>query len=168
MKYKEMIEEAKAKGLTSDKIMWMSIDSLSCFMEKVKDINAHLYWDFVREQHGIMHGRHYSETFAEWDVSQLSHTCRDGKKRSGGKWTVEEIETATKDMKFPSSVNKWDKYVAFNAQAADLCDGDFTDDMVLKSAYLFYFKDEDWDEASKDGYSPTKIWDVMRCKYEEK
>jgi hypothetical protein len=63
------------------------------------------------------------------------------------------VEEATKGFIFPSGVNKWDKWVAFNAAYADFCKK-FDDDQILEIGYLFYFADTDF---SKEG----KIWLYM-------
>ena len=111
-----------------------------------------------------MSNHHYTQEFAEWDVAQLKHTCKDGKTYTGAHWTCEQIEEATKAMSFPSGVTKWDKYVAFNVFASDTCKT-LTDEQILKTAFDVYFADEDWSADGTKG-SPTKIWDVMSCKYE--
>lgn len=154
MKYKEMIEEAKSKGLTTDKMMWESVedvDELLCMMKKE---HPDKFWKFMRKQHGILYNGHYTEDFAEWDVAQLRYTNKKGEKKEGAYWTIEQVEEATKGMIFPSGVNKYDKFVAFNAAYADFCKK-FEDAHILDIAYLFYFADEDWHNPS------TKTWEYM-------
>lgn len=154
--YKEMVEMAKEQGISSEKTMWSSIDSLSdmlCIMHKEHPAE---YWRFMREQHGIMYGNHYDKEFAEWDVSQISYTNRTGDKKSGAYWTVEQIEQATAGMKFPTGTTKWDKYVAFNNAYADYSKK-FEDADVLQIGYLMFFADEDWG-------STTKVWEYMEMR----
>ena len=144
--YKKMIEDAQAKGLGSEKVMWQSvgeIDDMLCLMKKE---HPEMYWKFVRKQHGLLYNNHYTEDFARWDVEQM--------KPLGMYWTPVQVEDATKGMSFPSGVNKWDKFVAFNASYADWSKK-FDDAQILEIAYLFYFADEDWKHPS------TKIWDYM-------
>lgn len=162
MKYtfKDMLEKAKANGVTGEKIMWGSIDSLNkmfCVMEKE---HPDMFWEIMREQHGIMYNNHYDEEFAEWDVSQIRYTNREGKEQRGAYWTVEQIEQATTGMKFPTGTNKWDKYVAFNITHSDFCKK-FEDADILNIAYSFFFADEDWG-------SNTKIWEYMHCKNDKR
>ena len=66
--------------------------------------------------------------------------------------SCEDIEEATRGMAFASSVNKWDKYVAFNAFHADTCKV-LDEDEVIKAAYHFWFADEDAPEG--------KVWIYM-------
>lgn len=153
MMYKKMIEDAKAKGLTSDKAMWESIDELDEMLCVIKKEHPDKYWKFIRKQHGIMYNNHYTEDFAMWDVEQLRYTNKKGEKKEGAYWSVEQVEEATKGFIFPSGVNKWDKWVAFNAAYADFCKK-FDDDQILEIGYLFYFADTDF---SKEG----KIWLYM-------
>ena len=100
-----------------------------------------------------MNGCHYDREWAEYDVSQITYTDKEGKKHTGAYWTCEQVEEATKAMSFPSGTTKWDKFVAFNSFRADTCKV-LTEEQVLKAAYQFYFADEDF--AAKN-----KIWHYM-------
>lgn len=160
MMYKKMIEDARAKGLTSDKAMWESIDELDDMLCVMKKEHPDKYWKFIRKQHGIMYNNHYDEEFAMWDVEQLRYTNKKGEKKEGAYWSVEQVEEATKGFIFPSGVNKWDKWVAFNAAYADFCKK-FDDAQILEIGYLFYFADEDW----KGSNSSIKVWDYFCCNY---
>lgn len=148
-----MVDHAKKAGLTNEKTMWESIDSFSELLEELKESHPQMYWDFMREQHGIMFHNHYDQSFAEYDVSQMHYTDKNGVKHYGAYWTAEQIESATQGMKFPQGTTKWDKFVAFNAAYSDFC-RDFDDAQILKIGWLFYFADEDWG-------SDTKIWEYM-------
>ena len=157
MDYKQMIEDAKAKGVTSEKMMWQSIDDVDMLLCILKKEHPKEYWTFLRRQHGNLYGGHYTEEFARWDVSQMKYTNRKNEKKEGEYWSVEQVEEATKGMPFPSGVTKWDKYVAFNAMYSDTCKK-FEDAHILDIAHLFYFADEDWPNPA------TKVWDYFCCK----
>ena len=156
MNYKEMLENAKAKGITTEKMMWSSVDAMGEMLCLVKKEYPSVYWDFIRQQHGIIYSNHYEKEFAEWDVNNIEYTDKQGNKKSGAYWTVEQIESATMGMKFPSGTTKWDKYVAFNVAHSDFCKK-FDDAQVLEIAFSFFFADEDWG-------SNTKVWEYMYCK----
>ena len=145
MKYKEIIEDARAKGTASEKEMWASIEMVGELLEEIEEAHPDLYWKFMREQFGILNKGHYNEEFARYDVSQM--------KPVGEYWTCKEIEEATKGMQFPAGTTIWDKYVAFNAQANDLDGMDVN--FILESAYKFYFADKDWHKGNK-------IWEYMK------
>lgn len=159
MDYLEMIKSAKESGKVSDKQMWASIENISNLLCDIKEIHPDLYWDFMREQAGIINGNHYDEAFALYDVSMIRYSDRTGKKCEGGYWTLEQIESATKGMAFPSGTTKWDKYVAFNGFYADTCTV-LEDEHIIKTAHKFYFADED--------APPGKIWLYMEAMYEGK
>jgi uncharacterized short protein YbdD (DUF466 family) len=144
MRYKEMVEDAKAKGLTSEKEMWVGIVAVDNLLESMKEAHPEKYWEFMREQHGVLYKGHYDEEFARYDVSQMQP--------HGEYWTCKEIEEATKGMQFPAGTTIWDKYVAFNAQANDLDGMDVN--FILESAYKFYFADKDW-------HNGVKLWNYM-------
>ena len=165
MNYKELVEKAKAIGNFTEKQMWASVYSMANLLADIKKEHPQMFWDFIREQHGIMFGNHYYQEFAEYDVSQMQYTDKEGKKRTGAYWTVEQIEEATKGMTFPSGVTKWDKFVAFNGFHADMCKV-FTDEQILKGAHEFFFMDEDWN-PEKPGSSPCKVWEYYSCKYDD-
>ena len=158
--YKKIMEGAKAQGLTSEKMMWDSIDDVEEMLCALKKEHPHKYWKFIRKTHGLLYKGHYTEEFARYDVEQIYYTNRKGEKKEGEYWSVEQVVEAMKPYPLPSGVNKWDLYVAANILRSDLCK-DFDDEQVLKATYAFFFKDEDW---TQDG-SSTKIWDYMCCKY---
>lgn len=152
MEYKKLIEDARSKGLTSEKTMWRSIeeiDSLLCMMEKE---HPKEFWAFLRRQHGLLYNNHYTEEFAQWDIEHM--------KPIGMYWTKAQVEEATKHMNFPSGTTSCDKWVAFNAFKNDLVDA-LEDEAILKAAHAFWFADKDW----KDGKSSAKIWEYMMLNY---
>lgn len=148
------------KGLGEGK-MWQSVSVLSEALEPMKESDKNGYWCIMRKMYGVISDGHYNEEFAMYDVSQIEYTNRQGEKKYGAYWSVEQVEEATKGYKFPNGVNKWDKYVAFNSIRADLCKK-MDDAQVLDAAYSFFFADEDWGDNSS-----TKIWDYMCCKYKK-
>jgi hypothetical protein len=150
--YKKMLEDAKTKGITSEKLMWESVDDLEDMLCIMKKEHPEKYWAFIRRQHGLMYNNHYTEDFAMWDVEQM--------KPLGMYWSKNQIEEATKGMAFPSGTTVCDKFVAFNAFANDLKPS-LTDEQVLKSAFAFWFDDKDWK-------GKNKIWEYMALNYSMK
>lgn len=165
MNFKELVEYAKAAGTWNEKTMWRSVCSMANLLADIKKEHPQMFWDFIREQHGILFGNHYHQDFAEYDVSQMSYTDKEGKKHSSAHWSVDQIEEATKGMSFPAGVTKWDKFVAFNGFFCDLCKV-LTEEQIIKAAYEFFFMDEDWN-PEKPGSSPCKVWEYYGCKYED-
>ena len=87
MKYSEMIQEAKSKGLTTEAMMWESVEDVEMMLCKMKEEHPKEYWAFLRKQHGRLYKNHYTEDFAEHDVSKLVWTDKEGKRHEGGHWT---------------------------------------------------------------------------------
>ena len=87
MNYKELIEEAKSKGLASEKIMWESVEGVSDMLCVMKKEHPEMYWSFIRKQHGMLYKGHYTEVFARHDVEKIVYQGRDGKRKSGPYWT---------------------------------------------------------------------------------
>lgn len=156
MTYLEIVKAAKRSGTFAEKQMWDSVESVSDLLADIKDSHPERYWQFIREQYGIMNNCHYADKeFADWDVSQIAYTDKEGKKRTGAYWTCEQVEEATKGMTFPSGTTKYDKFVAFNVFWSDTCKV-LTEEQILKAAYQFYFADEDWPKERG-----SKVWAYM-------
>lgn len=135
-----MIEEAKKKGLASEKVMWDSVDDLDDMLCDIKREHPDKYWKFIRKQHGIIYNNHYDERFARWDVEQM--------KPLGMYWSLPQIEEVAKGMAFPAGTTPWDKFVAFNSFANDLHDT-IPDEQIIKAAHAFWFADKDWKGEGK-------------------
>lgn len=138
MTYKEMVQEARNSGVTSEKTMQKSIDSISALLETLKESHPDVYWKFMREQHEIMYGSHYDKCFAEYDVDNAN-------------WTMNQIIEATQSLDFPESVTDWDKYVAFNA-GYNMWNKHFDEAQILQMSHDFFFTDSTWE---------GKVWDYM-------
>lgn len=150
-----MLEEATKNGVANEKTMWLSVANVEILLDEVKQIKPQLYWDFLRHQHELMYKGHYSEEFAEYDISKLKWEDVEGNKHEGAYWTKGQVLEASKGLVFPPGTTDCDKWVAFNSMYSDLstiC----TDAEIIKIAYIFYFKDLDFD-YTKSG----KIWKYM-------
>lgn len=156
MYFYELIEKY-GKGANNDKMKKLTM-VLSDYFDDFKHAHEDKYWMLMRKVMGVLNDGHYDDKFAMHDVADIEYTDRQGVKRKGAYWTLEQVKEATKDYKFPNGVNDWDVYVAANAIRADLCKN-FDDKQVLDAMYAFFFADEDW----KNGAS--KIWDYFCCKY---
>lgn len=145
--------KAYADAGGDEKKMWASVDVTAEAMEYLKEIAPEKHECIMRKLSEALYGKHYSEEIAHADVSKMHWLDRDGNEHHGAYWTVEQIEAVTKSKEFGKSVTKWDKYVAYNASATDLCCV-LDDEQILEVAYKFWFEDEDWKTSGK-------IWDYM-------
>lgn len=158
MDYLEMVKAAKVSGKVSEKQMWESVESVSDMLNAIKEAHPDLYWSFIREQYGIMNNCHYGKEFAEYDVSQMYSTDKDGKKCEGVILTLAETEEMSKTWTLPSGTTKWDVFVALNSAMHDF--GKYFDkEQVAKIACYFFFKDEDFK-------GKNKVWQYMAMVYE--
>lgn len=151
--YKNMIVDAQKKGLATEPKMWKSIEAMEPMLVIMEEEHPDEYWCMMRKLHEVLHGPHYDEDFAEWDVSNLIWTDRDGQRKHGPHWTKAEVLSATAGMNFPNGTTSCDKYVAFNSYYADM-NHDKDDETVLKDAHRFFFLDEDAPEG--------KIWRYVK------
>lgn len=157
MRYKEMIELAQEKGLTSEKLMWESVEKMDKMLCLLKKEHPEEYWEFMREQHSVLWKGHYSEEFAEHDIKHLRYKDKEGKEHSGGYWSKEDVLEVTKGLAFPSGTNDCDKWVAYNVMYSDLHKA-FDDEQILKAAYVFFFADDDFDYSKG-----SKIWEYTEA-----
>jgi hypothetical protein len=156
--YKEMIEQARSRGVTSEQVMWGSIEEFDNMLCQIKENDPALYWDFIHKQHKALYKGHYDEEFAKYDLQQVYYINKQGEKTNKPYWTVEQVEEATKGYNFPNGTTKWDKWVAFNVFRSDTMKS-LPDDLALKAGWEFFFDDIDF---KKEG--TTKIWDYVHCK----
>ena len=150
-----MIEQARKDGVASEKTMWESIASVNDLLVIMDASHPEMVQKFLRKQHELMYGPHYNEMWAIKAVAGIEYTDREGKKRTGAYWTVEQVEDATRSMSFPTGTTKWDKFVALNVFRSDVC-RQLTDSDIINSASAFFFADEDYN-------SEGKIWHYMSC-----
>lgn len=156
--YREMIEQARSRGVTSEQVMWGSIEEFDKMLCQIKENDPALYWDFIHKQHKALYKGHYDEEFAKYDMQQVYYINKQGEKTNKPYWTVEQVEEATKGYNFPNGTTKWDKWVAFNVFRSDTMKS-LPDDLALKAGWEFFFDDIDF---KKEG--TTKIWDYVHCK----
>ena len=147
-----MIKDYADNGGSIEK-MWASVAVTEKAMEHIHETDPEMYDCLMRELSESLYGKHYSEEIALADVAKMHYIDRDGNEHHGAYWTVDQIESATKNMDFGKAVTKWDKFVAFNAFYADLCTV-LEDEHIIEAAYKFWFADEDWKTSGK-------IWDYM-------
>lgn len=161
--YRKMIEEAKAKGLTSEKIMFASIDDVQELLMTIKEPHPDLYWKFIKRQHEHLFGCHYNEVFGMWRIEQMFYKDKKGDVHRAPHWTKEQHKAAYDKVKsqIPASYNCWDFAVALESQHADtIClyrtwwpeatDADL--DQKVIEATVNFLNDDDNPE--------NKVWDM--------
>lgn len=156
--YKEMIEQARGKGIASEAMMWSSIEEVDSMLEKMKDHHKEMYWAFMHNQHKAIYKGHYNEEFAEYELGNVYYINKAGEKTNKPYWTVEQIEEATRGFNYPSGTTKWDKWVAHNVFRSDTMKS-LPDDLALKAGWEFFFDDIDY---KKEG--TTKLWEYMHTR----
>ncbi|MBO7171779.1 MAG: hypothetical protein J6V52_02345 [Bacteroidaceae bacterium] len=152
--YKNMIQEARKTGRANEDAMWRSVENVEELLEDLRQANPEKYWHFMRKAHESLNGPHFDCQFAKYTVEGLEYTDAEGVRQKGAHWTPEQVEAAWARKAFKPGTTPWDKYVGANAMYADLCK-EFSDEDVLKAAYLFFFADEDW---KGDG----KVWQYFK------
>ena len=153
----ELIEKY-GKGASTEKMKELTM-ILSDFLAPMKKVHKEKYWGLMRDVFGLLNDGHYDEKFAMHDVENIEYTDRQGQKRKGAYWTLEQVKEATKEYKFPNATNEYDVFVAANIMHSDLCKK-FDDKQILDAMYSFFCNDEDWGGGNK-------VWYYMKCKYDK-
>lgn len=81
MEYKDLIKNAKANGVASDKAMWQSVDGLSDMLCVLKEEHPAMYWEFMRKQHSILYGPHYDKNLRKWILKKSAIQVREARRR---------------------------------------------------------------------------------------
>lgn len=114
------------------------------------------FWEALMETHEGRDGKHFSPSYAKFEVSDMYHT-ENGNKHLGEKYTMDKAEEILKRYKslLPEGTTTADVYVAINhhfhkyAQLFKAWFGDNTDTKIIESALIFWFKDEEFPEGGK-------------------
>ena len=119
--YTKMIEEARAKGLTSEKIMNASIADVEELLKQIKETHPDLYWKFIRRTHERMFGHHYNQAFADWRIHQMHYKDKGGTVHHAPHWTPDQHKSAYDSVKskLPSTYNMWDFAVTLEMLYSD-------------------------------------------------
>lgn len=119
--YIKMIEEAKAKGLTSEKIMNASIADVQELLGKVKEEHEPLYWWFIKRQHEHLFGCHYNEAFGMWRIEQMHYKDKAGAVHHAPHWTKDNYKSVYEAVKgkLPATYNCWDLAVTLEMLYSD-------------------------------------------------
>lgn len=119
--YKSKIEEARAKGLTSEKIMNASIADVDELLGQIKEAHPELYWRFIKRQHEHMFGCHYNENFGMWRIAQMHYKDKAGAVHQAPHWTKDQYKSAYESVKakLPATYNCWDFAVTLEMLYSD-------------------------------------------------
>lgn len=90
MMYKSMMEDAKSKGIATEKVMWDSIDELEDMLCTLKKEHPEMYWVFIKKTHKAIFGAHYNEDFGEWRIEQMFFKDKNGMEHKSPYWRKED------------------------------------------------------------------------------
>lgn len=165
--YEQIVKENIAKFKGDEQTMWASIKLVNKTLGQIREEHPSLYWNFMRDAHEIMQGKHYNEAYAAWEVEQMQHKTPDGKVYKGEHWSKEQTNSVYAKYKasLPAEITPCDFYVALNTQWHDyICwakehfpNEPDAENAIIEMAVRFWFKDDDWSE-------PTKVWEYFRAK----
>lgn len=165
--YKDMIKANYGKVKGDDAVMWASVALVDELLEEMKEHHEERYWQFMRDTHELMYGKHFDQAYAEWEVAQMHHKSPDGKVYKGEHWSMEEATGVMMKykMKLSPEITPCDFYVALNTTWHDyICwakehfpvETD-AENAIIEMAVRFWFNDDDWDDN-------TKVWEYFRIK----
>jgi hypothetical protein len=155
--YKEMTKRAREAGVAKEEAMWASIAAVNDLLEDMAVEAPEKVRKFMRKQHQLFFGCHYTKEYAEEDMEGVFYIDNKGHRHEGAYWTAEQVDEATRGLSFPSGTTKYDKWVAFNVFRADT-KGKLDDETTLRTAFDYYFADDDYPGGGK-------IWREMTAKH---
>ena len=90
--YKAMVEEARKRGLSTEKVMWDSVDEVDAMLCMLEKEHPELYWRFIKRSHKAIFGPHYNEDFGEWRISQMHYRDKNGMEHRSPHWYKEDYK----------------------------------------------------------------------------
>ena len=165
--FKDIIDYYRSNVRLDGIKAWDVIEGMGSTLCENKDIDKDAFWETMKDFHEEVFGEHFNEPYAHWQVEQMYHTDKNGKKHHEPLFTIAEAKSVyDKHIKhLPKDVTPCDVYVALNAQYHDninLYERWFPqsteDDMeaiIIEATMTNWFQDED---ASGD-----KVWRYFRA-----
>ena len=159
-RYKESIQ------IQSDKA-WDMIKAFKEALCKNAEVDKNVFWNIMKDFHESVIGKHFNESYAIYQVSQMFHTDSNRNRIETPMFSIEHTkEIFSKYIrKLNKTITVWDLYVALNAEYHDhinLYKRWFPDatteeleNKIIESAIDFWFNDED--------VSDNKIWKYFRA-----
>lgn len=164
-KYQDMVKGNYNKLRNDDGVMWASVALVDELLEEMAEHHKDRYWQMMRDTHELMYGKHFDQTYAERQVSQMSHKGVDGKMHKGEHWSIEDVVGVLGRYRgqYNPEYNEWDAYVALNSQWHDtinvalrhLGTTEAAEAYVIDEAIAFWLADSDWP-------TPDKVWVYFR------
>ena len=110
-------------------------------------IERSIKWSYTKNGVGIYKSvthkhEHLNEELANKVMKHILYVDKENVTHDTPFWTVDEIESFTQDLNFPTGTTKWDKWVGFNFFYADTCRV-LNPRQALEAGYQFYFNDMD-------------------------
>ena len=145
--YRDMLDQAKQDGVTSEEKMWKSIDAIGEIFDRLKTTHPMLFDEFMKSQSVILYGHHFTRVQAEDIIDQMYHKDVNGNEDEGEHYSHEFAEKIVN--KYAPTANVNDMYVALNATYHDWATlykkwfNEVTDDKIVQATLQFWFSDED-------------------------
>lgn len=167
MMYKNMMNEAKRKGLATEKVMWESVDDLENMLCVLQQEHPDMYWSFIKKTHKTIFGPHYNEEFGEWRIAQMRFRDKAGVEHQAPHWYKDDYRRVYEVSK-PKLKNQrytcWDLAVTLEMI--------YSDDFCLYKSWWPQATDEQLEEKvleaainylNDDDDPEGKIW----CRFEK-
>lgn len=125
------------------------------------------FWDFMKDLHEDIEGKHFNEIYAKYQVSKMHHHDNKGNVIKNPIFDEHETEMIynTHSKSLSKAITKWDLYVALNAQYNDNmklykkwfpeASEDEIKHKVIEATIVDWFADEDADDE--------KVWKYFRA-----
>ena len=154
MNITELTREARERNTLTEVEMWKSIDLFGRLLEDVERIDPKIAQNNKIAYIDIVFKSHFPLEYAEEIVAKMHSNGAKGKH-----WTIEQINETARSLSLPfsSATTEGDKLFAFNSFWHDIHNNGDSEEKIFGDAYLFYFKDEDFEGSTK----PFKYYKSM-------
>lgn len=161
----EILKSYNVSNISSSELI-VAATNFYPVLEVAEKHDKECVWDAVKGFHEHIKGKHFDEKFAMYQVKEMYHTKHNGTICRGEIFNIEEAKRIYDKYvrNIDSSNTCWDVYVAINSQYhdyikfykeqyTDMSDDDIKE-RIIKSAIVFWFKDEDAEVG--------KVWDYFK------
>ncbi len=146
MNITKLTREARERNTLTENEMWQSIELFGKLLEDVEKLDPKIARNNKIAYIDIVFKSHFPLDYAEEVVEMLHSSGAKGKH-----WTIEQINETARNIgsSFKSETTEGDKLFAFNSFWHDLHSNGDDDKKIFSDAFLFYFRDEDFEGSTK-------------------
>ena len=91
--FKDIIDYYRSNVRLDGIKAWDVIEGMGSTLCENKDIDKDAFWETMKDFHEEVFGEHFNEPYAHWQVEQMYHTDKNGKKHHEPLFTIAEAKS---------------------------------------------------------------------------